>query len=124
MASACPGRSRSLASGRDGTFYVIAAGRCNHAGTGAWKGFTDGNMNFIGIEAENRGSAADPWPQVQLDAYRRGVAAILTQLGSRADFCCAHREYALPRRPQERSAQHRHGRFPQPGRRADGGTAW
>jgi hypothetical protein len=85
-----------LGLGRDGTFFVIAAGRANHAGTGVWRGIANGNGNFIGIEAENRGTASDPWPLVQLDAYHRGVAAILKHIGQDAEFCAAHREYALP----------------------------
>src|SRR5579871_6896323 len=48
-----------LGLGRDGTFYIIAAGRCYHAGTGAWKGVTTGNSSFIGIEAENTGLGDD-----------------------------------------------------------------
>lgn len=92
-----PGPLSQLGLGRDGTFYVIAAGRCNHAGAGNWRGLTRGNTNFIGIEAENTGRANDlPWPDVQLDAYRRGVAAILTHVGRTADFCVGHKEYALP----------------------------
>lgn len=83
--------------GRDGTCYVIAAGRCNHAGDGSWKGISAGNTRFIGIEAENTGGADDsPWPEVQLDAYRRAVATILRQLGRSADFCAGHKEYATP----------------------------
>lgn len=89
-----------LGLGRDGTFYVIAAGRANHAGAGNWQGFTTGNSSFIGIEAENTGQTsgpnADPWPAVQMDAYRRGVAAILTKIGADAIMCCGHKEYALP----------------------------
>jgi hypothetical protein len=92
-----PGPLSQLGLGRDGTFYVIAAGRCSHAGRGDWKGITTGNSNFIGIEAENTGRTNDfPWPDVQLDAYRRGVAAILKRIGKRAEFCAGHREYALP----------------------------
>src|SRR5262245_1953726 len=60
-----------LGLGRDGTYYVIAAGRCNHAGLGRWNGVVDGNGHFIGIEAENTGRADDPWPAVQIDAYQR-----------------------------------------------------
>jgi len=87
-----------LGLGRDGTFYVLAAGRCNHAGVGSWQGITTGNTSFIGIEAENTGTAADsPWPAVQLDAYQRGVAAILGRLGVSAEFCAGHKEYALPK---------------------------
>ncbi|MEI7995202.1 MAG: N-acetylmuramoyl-L-alanine amidase [Methylococcaceae bacterium] len=61
-----------LCLGRDGTYYVVSAGRCNHAGAGEWQGITSGNTNFIGIEAENTGTSDDPWPEVQMDAYRRG----------------------------------------------------
>lgn len=101
-----PGPLSQLGLGRDGTFYIIAAGRCNHAGAGNWQGETDGNGCFIGIEAENTGGSKnppgpkdppfDPWPTVQLDAYRRGVAAILAYIGASDKMCCGHREYALP----------------------------
>ncbi len=86
-----------LGLGRDGTFYVIAAGRCNHAGRGIWQKLTTGNTNFIGIEAENAGTKADfPWPAVQVEAYARGVAAILKHLQRGPEFCAGHKEYALP----------------------------
>ena len=92
-----PGPLSQLGLGRDGTYYVIAAGRCNHAGAGLWNGSTNGNANFIGIEAENTGLANDfPWPEVQVDAYHRGVAAILKHLNIGVDCCAGHREYALP----------------------------
>src|SRR5215469_9585008 len=85
-----------LGLGRDGTYYVVAAGKCFHAGAGNWKGITSGNSNLIGIEAENTGLANDsPWPAVQIDAYQRGVAAILAHVGQPADFCAGHKEYAL-----------------------------
>ncbi len=94
---ALPGPLAHLGLGRDGTYYVIAAGRCNHAGLGAWMGIRGGNTHFIGIEAENTGLPNDqPWPDVQVDAYQRGVAAILKHLNRPASFCCGHREYALP----------------------------
>ena len=95
-----PGPLAQLCLGRDGMFFVVAAGRCNHAGLGKWQGISTGNSSFIGIEAENTGLTtgpnADPWPDVQMDAYRRGVAAILTKIGAEAIMCCGHREYALP----------------------------
>ncbi|KAF2394659.1 MULTISPECIES: N-acetylmuramoyl-L-alanine amidase [Pseudomonas] len=94
-----PGPLSQLGLGRDGTFYVIAAGRCNHAGKGEWKGITTGNTNFIGIEAENTGLSDDAnWPAVQVDSYQRGVAAILKQVGRSADFCAGHKEYAPHRK--------------------------
>lgn len=91
-----PGPLAQLGLGRDGTYFVITAGRANHAGKGEFKGVVNGNSNFIGIEAENTGVANDfPWPAVQLDAYHRGVAAILKHIGRGADFCAGHKEYAL-----------------------------
>ncbi|HEY6253996.1 MAG TPA: N-acetylmuramoyl-L-alanine amidase, partial [Candidatus Angelobacter sp.] len=46
---------------------------------------------------ENTGLADDsPWPAVQMDAYQRGVAAILAHIGKGADFCAGHKEFALP----------------------------
>lgn len=95
-----PGPLAQLCLGRDGTYFVVAAGRCNHAGRGNWQGFTAGNANFIGIEAENTGRTsgpnADPWPEVQMDAYRRGVAAVLKKIRANAIMGCGHKEYALP----------------------------
>jgi hypothetical protein len=91
-----------LCLGRDGTYYVVAAGRAYHAGPGSWQGITTGNTNFLGIEAENTGFTngpnADPWPSVQMDAYRRGVAAILTRISASAMMCCGHKEYAPGRK--------------------------
>src|SRR5262245_56514020 len=87
-----------LGLGRDGTFYVIATGRCNHAGKGIWKGETAGNTHFIGIEAEHTGNPLDPWPPVQIDAYQRGVAAILKHAGRTADDCVGHKEWAPGRK--------------------------
>ncbi len=88
-----------LGLGRDGTFYVIAAGRANHAGVGSWKGEEMGNTHFIGIEAENSGNPLDPWPAVQVDAYQRGVAAILRHAGRDATDCIGHKEWAPGRKP-------------------------
>jgi N-acetyl-anhydromuramyl-L-alanine amidase AmpD len=92
-----PGPLAQLGLGRDGTYYVVAAGLCNHAGGGSWQGITAGNSHFIGIEGENTGSKSDPWPVVQMDAYQRGCAAILRHIGRGAEFCCGHKEYALPK---------------------------
>ena len=100
-----PGPLAQLCLGRDGTYYVVAAGRCNHAGKGEWRGIMSGNTSFIGIEAENTGidnpgdSRHDPWPEVQMDAYRRGVAAILQHLGLEPIMCAGHKEYAPSRKP-------------------------
>ena len=49
-----PGPLSQLGLGRDGTIYIVAAGRANHAGAGNWQGVTTGNSSFIGVEAEMR----------------------------------------------------------------------
>lgn len=100
-----PGPLCHLGLGRDGTFYIVAAGRANHAGAGRWNGIETGNRSFIGIEAENTGKDADqPWPAVQMDSLRRGVAALLAHIKAPAAMACGHKEYALPpgRKPDPR----------------------
>jgi peptidoglycan hydrolase-like protein with peptidoglycan-binding domain len=87
----------NLGLGRDGTWYLVGAGRANHAGEGNWRGVAAGNASFIGIEAENTGTADDlPWPAVQRDALVRGCAAMLEHLGQSPDWIAGHKEYALP----------------------------
>ena len=96
-APALSGPLAQLGLGRDGTYYVVAAGRANHAGKGQWEGLVNlGNSCFIGIAAENSGETDDHWPDVQMDAYQRGVAALLQRLGAGANMCAGHKEYALP----------------------------
>ena len=93
-----PGPLAQLGLGRDGTFFVIGAGKAIHAGRGNLNGIVNGNSNLIGIEAENTGLPNDfPWPEAQMDAYHRGVAAILKHIGKGVEFCGGHKEYALPR---------------------------
>lgn len=66
-----------LSLGRDGTVYVIAAGRANHAGVAKAAGTLpkgDGNTMYLGIEAMNTGS--EGWKVEQYDAYVILVAAL------------------------------------------------
>ena len=35
-----------LCLGRDGTYFVVAAGLASHAGAGSWQGITSGNSSF------------------------------------------------------------------------------
>ena len=95
--AALPGPLAQLGLGLDGTYFVIAAGRAAHAGKGSFQGVS-GNLRFIGIEAENSGTPSDTWPAVQLEAYQRGVAAILKHLGKDSSFCVGHKEYAPGRK--------------------------
>lgn len=92
----------NLGLGRDGVYVVVAAGKAWHAGAGNWLGIKDGNTNMIGIEAENigtsdaHGNPLEPWSPVQVDAYKRGCAAILRHIGRDSSMCAGHKEYALP----------------------------
>lgn len=73
-----PGPLCQLGLMRDGTVYVIAAGRANHAGTAKASGTVaagDGNALYLGIEAANTGTG-EPWPKAQYDAYVRLCAVL------------------------------------------------
>ncbi|WP_306365430.1 N-acetylmuramoyl-L-alanine amidase [Nocardia sp. CC227C] len=80
---------------RDGTYRIIAVGVCWHAGRGSWPGWPTNNANYhvIGIEAVSRGDGTD-WTPEQLDAYKRGCAAILRRIGRTSTDCVGHREYS------------------------------
>lgn len=91
-----PGPLSHLLLARDGTFFVVAAGRCNHAGRGSWQGITDGNSHFIGIEAENDG-IGEEWGDDQLNAAVVGTAAILAHIKADDVMAAGHKEYAQPR---------------------------
>jgi peptidoglycan hydrolase-like protein with peptidoglycan-binding domain len=85
-----------LGLGKDGTYYVIAAGRCNHAGVGIFRGISTGNSSFIGIEAEHSGLPSEEWSEIQYYSYVCGVAAILKKINASVDFCIGHKEFATP----------------------------
>jgi len=91
-----PGPLAQLVLEKDGTYRVIAAGICWHAGLGSWPGWpTDGaNYHTIGIEAVSSGTEPWDWTPEQLGAYRDGCAAILAQIGRSAHDCVAHHEYS------------------------------
>lgn len=82
--------------GRSGTVYVVAAGVAWHAGASKWAGFTDLNDEFLGIEAESKGTL-DDWTPAQRDAYPRLVAAALFYIKRDASRFCGHKECALPK---------------------------
>ena len=81
--------------GRDGTVYVIAAGRANHGGTAKASGTVaagDGNHLYIGIEAFNDG-VGEKWPAAQYDAYVRLCAALCAKVtGNSAATVRGHKE--------------------------------
>lgn len=81
---------------RTGRWWVIAAGRANHAGKGGWKGLA-GNSSVVGIECANTG-LGEEWPSVQLRALESGLVAIADHLDIPADMICGHKEWAPSRK--------------------------
>ncbi|MEV4059741.1 peptidoglycan recognition protein family protein [Nonomuraea dietziae] len=74
--------------GRSGRIYVIAAGRCWHNAPST--SARHDNSSSIGIEAENDGR--QPWPEAQLDAYRKLVAELCREFGLPASRVKGHKE--------------------------------
>lgn len=72
-----PGPLAHFVLGRDGTVFVVAAGRCYHAGTVLSSNWA--NEHTIGIEAEATGTAA--WPAVQMVAYAKLCRALSDAFG-------------------------------------------
>lgn len=90
-----PGPLCQVGLGRNGTVYIVASGKANHAGKGAWNGVNQ-SVRTVGIEAENPGDGT-PWPQKQYDAYVQLVAVLVRSLGTTFEHVCGHKEWALPR---------------------------
>jgi hypothetical protein len=85
-----------LSVGRDGTIYVCAAGRGNHAGSAKASGPVpagDGNALYLGWECQNTGS--EGWPGAQYEAMVKGAAATSAHYGWTATANRAHRETSL-----------------------------
>ena len=82
-----------IALGRDGTVYVSAAGRANHAGDAKASGpipAGDGNELYIGIEALNNGT--EGWSTTQHAAYVRLCRALVDHYGWTPEHVRAHKE--------------------------------
>ncbi|SDN74091.1 peptidoglycan recognition protein family protein [Allokutzneria albata] len=88
----------NLGLGRDGTWFIVAAGAAYHAGSGyvGWCGRDNGNNHLIGVEAESTGRG--DWTAAQHESYPRGVAALLDHVGLPADRALAHKEWAPGRK--------------------------
>lgn len=75
----------------DGTVWMVAAGRANHAGTGSWRGLV-GNSTVWGTEAQNAGTGQE-WPDAQIAAYARLSAALGEYFSFSAEMVCRHAEW-------------------------------
>jgi hypothetical protein len=82
---------------KDGRVHLVGYGRANHAGLGDPdvlaaiiaerkppadnEATVDGNRHFYGFECENRGDNKDPWPEKQIEAIVRVIAALCRHHG-------------------------------------------
>lgn len=89
-----PGPLCQVALSRSGVVHMIAAGKANHAGRGAWRGQTS-SASTIGVEAEHPGGDT-PWPVRQYDAYVALTASLCRYLKVDALRVASHAEWALP----------------------------
>ena len=98
--SVAPGPIAQAMLWRDGVWYIIAAGRANHAGKGSlpWlPGVDTGNQHLLSVEAVNNG-VGETWAPAMVVSYEIGTAAILRRLGLGADRATTHAEYAPSRK--------------------------
>lgn len=83
---------------RNGTVYLVASGRANHAGTAKSSGTMgsgNGNGFYIGIEAMNRGTG-ERWPKAQYDAYVKLCAVLSVEItGNSHNTVRAHKETSV-----------------------------
>lgn len=96
-----PGPLCQILIGRDGTCYLIASGKANHAGRGGPLSLIPkdgGNARLVGIELENNG-LGEPYPPVQRATAEVATAVVLNHLGRPAANCWGHKEWAPGRKP-------------------------
>lgn len=79
---------------RNGTIYVVASGRANHAGVVNATKYS--NSNSIGIEAENNG-VGESWPSKQMDAYAKLCRELCDAYGISINDVRGHKEVCSPK---------------------------
>lgn len=90
----------NLLIGRDGTVFVVAAGKANHGGLGGpWRTVPKDSANTytVGIEIENNG-IGEPYPTAQILAVMQSTKAILERQKHDAEWAVAHKEWAPTRK--------------------------
>lgn len=95
-----PGPIANAMVGRNGTAYVVASGKANHAGYGGpWRTVPkdDGNRHLFALEVVNNGTI-EPWSETVLSSVDRVFAAVLKRIGKDATWCVGHKEWAPTRK--------------------------
>lgn len=91
-----PGLSGPLAQiflARDGTVYLVAAGRSYHAGVVTSSLYQ--NSHSVGIEAEATGVSS--WPKAQINAYAKLCRALAREFSFPVSRVVGHKEKCSPR---------------------------
>lgn len=91
----------NLLIGRDGTVFLIAAGRANHAGEGGpFLNIPEdsANMHTVGVEIENDGRGEE-WTRELLRAADTSFAVLLDFVGGNPRRHMGHKEWAPGRKP-------------------------
>jgi hypothetical protein len=98
-APALPGPLANFWLETDGDVHVAACGTANHAGAGSWPGIgaNDNDLSW-GVEMNNLGTPADPWPRVQIEAAWRLGAALADFSGFPVGRVIGHKEWAPDRK--------------------------
>ncbi len=91
-----PGPLAQLGLGTTGIIYVIAAGRCNHAGESLRSDYE--NPHAIGIEAEAVGipGMLRDWPDRQMDSFARLCAVLVDAFDLSVEDVRGHKETCFP----------------------------
>jgi LysM repeat protein len=95
-----PGPLCHLMIGRDGTVFLVAAGRANHAGLGGpFRNIPEDSMNSfaIGVEVENDG-VGERWSKELLEVCDRVFATLLVGLRRTPSWLIGHKEWAPGRK--------------------------
>ena len=90
-----PGPLCNVLQDRRDVARVIAAGRANHGGKGAWRG-RSGNSLFFGLEVEFAGTKAEAFPRKRFDTAAR-IQAAAAYGRYDASWIWQHLEYATPK---------------------------
>lgn len=90
-----PGPLSQFLVGRDGTVFIVASGRSNHAGLGGpIKGIPldSGNSFLLGVECENSG-IGEPWLEKQKEAIATLFAVLCDRGEWSPEMIIGHKEY-------------------------------
>jgi hypothetical protein len=100
-----PGPLSQLGLDRDGVVYIVASGRCNHAGTARASGTVaagDGNKLYIGLEVFNDG-VGEHYPPAQYDAQVLLNAVLSVEItGNSVNTVRGHKETSTSGKPDPR----------------------